>query len=74
MDHIQDPNVRPLDEFFNDHFKRCIFKYMRGPSKPDPIPDGYDTEEEDPVNLHDLLRGRKWVSTRILTFDGGFTA
>ncbi|KAI9447196.1 hypothetical protein BJY52DRAFT_1312844 [Lactarius psammicola] len=30
LDHIQDPTLRPLDEFFTDHFMQGVFKHMKG--------------------------------------------
>jgi hypothetical protein len=30
LDHIQDPNHRPLDDLFRDHFRQCMLKNMKG--------------------------------------------
>lgn len=30
LDHIADPNLRPLDEFLRDHFRQGILKNMKG--------------------------------------------
>ncbi|KAH9998123.1 hypothetical protein BJV74DRAFT_825456 [Russula compacta] len=30
LDHIDDPNHRPLDELFRDHFLQCVLKNMKG--------------------------------------------
>jgi len=58
LDHIQDPTLRPLDELFTDHFKRCIFRYIRGTGRPDPEwMQGYH-KSEDEVRLIDLLDQR----------------
>ena len=34
LDHIQDPNIRPLDELFRDHFLQCVLKNMKGAAEP----------------------------------------
>lgn len=35
LDHIQNPNHRPLDELFRDHFLQCVLKNMKGAAEPD---------------------------------------
>jgi hypothetical protein len=30
LDHIENPNHRPLDELFRDHFLQCVLKNMKG--------------------------------------------
>ncbi|KAF8121088.1 hypothetical protein EV363DRAFT_1458357 [Boletus edulis] len=42
LDHIQDPNLRPLDELFIDHFMQGIFKHMRGAAEPEWTYEDYD--------------------------------
>lgn len=34
LDHIADPNLRPLDDLLRDHFLQSILRNMRGPRKP----------------------------------------
>jgi len=34
LDHIEDPNRRPLDELFHDHFLQCVMKNMKGAVEP----------------------------------------
>jgi hypothetical protein len=34
LDHIQDPNIRPLDELFRDQFLQCVLKNMKGAAEP----------------------------------------
>jgi hypothetical protein len=30
LDHIEDPDHRPLDILFRDHFRQCVLKNMKG--------------------------------------------
>jgi len=30
LDHIRDPELRPLDELFIDHFTQGLYKHMKG--------------------------------------------
>jgi len=61
LDHIQDPDLRPLDEFFTDHFKQCVFKHTRGPIYNElEDTDDYDADSEfKKVDLKELLKDRK---------------
>jgi hypothetical protein len=34
LDHIADPNLRPLDELLRDHFFQCVLKNMKGAGEP----------------------------------------
>ena len=34
LDHIEDPNIRPLDELFRDHFLQCVLLHMKGAVEP----------------------------------------
>lgn len=34
LDHIEDPNHRPLDELFRDHFLQCVLRNMKGVAEP----------------------------------------
>lgn len=34
LDHIVDPNVRPLDELFRDHLLQGVLKHMKGVGEP----------------------------------------
>jgi len=34
LDHIVDPNHRPLDQLFRDHFLQCVLRNMKGAAEP----------------------------------------
>jgi len=34
LDHIQNSNIRPLDDLFRDHFLQCVLKNMKGAAEP----------------------------------------
>jgi hypothetical protein len=34
LDHINNPNHRPLDTLFRDHFLQCVLKNMKGEAEP----------------------------------------
>jgi len=34
LDHITDPNLRPLDDLLRDHFYQCVLNKMKGEGEP----------------------------------------
>jgi len=40
MDHILDPTLRPVDDFFQDHFLQALLRHVKGGA--DVLPDYYD--------------------------------
>ena len=50
LDHITDPNLRPLDELFHDHFLQCVLHRTKSEHEP-----SWDDEEasDDEVDLSD---------------------
>ncbi|KAF8337655.1 hypothetical protein F5887DRAFT_1137796 [Amanita rubescens] len=57
LDHITDPNLRPLDELFRDHFLQCVLRRMKGEGEP-----SWDYEEafDDDVDLSkDIWSGKQ---------------
>jgi hypothetical protein len=34
LDHIANPNHRPLDDIFRDHFLQCVLRNMKGAAEP----------------------------------------
>lgn len=34
LDHLRDPNIRPLDELLRDHFLQCVLRNMKGEREP----------------------------------------
>jgi hypothetical protein len=55
LDHITDPNLRPLDELFRDHFLQCVLKNMKGVGEP-----VWDFEEALGDDIIDLGRSDIW--------------
>ena len=56
LDHITDPNLRPLDELFRDHFLQCVL-VRKGERRP-----SWDYEEafDDEVELtEDIWSGKE---------------
>ncbi|KAF8215823.1 hypothetical protein K438DRAFT_1560653 [Mycena galopus ATCC 62051] len=51
LDHIEDPNLQPLDDLFRDHFLQGVLKNMKGSGEP-----GWDYEDAlgDRVDLSRL--------------------
>ena len=49
LDHITDPNLRPLDELFRDHFLQCVLYRTKSEHEP-----SWDEEaSDDDVDLSD---------------------
>ena len=55
LDHIEDPNHRPLDILFRDHFLQCVLKNMKGVEDSD-----WDYEEALGDGSMDLSRHDIW--------------
>ncbi|KAF8723794.1 hypothetical protein AX14_009187 [Amanita brunnescens Koide BX004] len=55
LDHITDPNLRPLDKLFRDHFLQCVLKNMKGVGEP-----VWDFEEALGDGMIDLRRSDIW--------------
>lgn len=55
MDHIQDPNLRPLDDLFRDHFLQGVFKHMKAAGEP-----SWDYEDTFGPGAFDLSRTNVW--------------
>jgi len=55
LDHIGDPNHRPLDALFRDHFFQCVLKNMKGAAEPT-----WDYEDALGGGLMDLSRQEVW--------------
>jgi hypothetical protein len=57
LDHITDPNLRPLDELFRDHFLQCVLKRMKVGYE---LPWDYEEALDDDVDLsNDIWSGKK---------------
>ncbi|GBE89982.1 hypothetical protein SCP_1800040 [Sparassis crispa] len=55
LDHIVDPDLRPLDELFRDHFLQGILKHMKGAGEPT-----WDYEDALGGGVMDLSRQDIW--------------
>jgi hypothetical protein len=55
LDHITNPNLRPLDELFRDHFLQGVLKNMKGASEPT-----WDYEDALGGGMMDLSRLDIW--------------
>jgi hypothetical protein len=55
--HIGNPNHRPLDELFRDHFLQCVLKNMKGAAEPT-----WDYEDTLGGGSMDLSKGEVWGS------------
>ncbi|KAH7100403.1 hypothetical protein BKA62DRAFT_831079 [Auriculariales sp. MPI-PUGE-AT-0066] len=62
LDHILDPNIRPLDTLLRDHFKQCLFKNMCGAGEDE---DEFDFELDpfEPNSL-DMSDTPRWTSSQ----------
>ena len=55
LDHIADPNLRPLDELLRDHFLQGVLKHMKGAGEPT-----WDYEDNLSDGAFDLSRQEIW--------------
>jgi len=59
LDHIADPNLRPLDDLFRDHFLQGVLKNMKGAGEPT-----WDYEDALGGGMMDLSRLDIWGGQR----------
>ncbi|KAI0246009.1 hypothetical protein BJV78DRAFT_1258519 [Lactifluus subvellereus] len=59
LDHIADPNLRPLDDLFHDHFLQGVLKDMKGAGEPT-----WDYEDALGGGMMDLSRLDIWGGQR----------
>jgi hypothetical protein len=62
LDHITDPNKRPLDELFRDHFLQCVLKLVKIEREPWDYEEAFDDEEvlDDDMDLsNDIWSGKQ---------------
>jgi hypothetical protein len=59
LDHIADPNLRPLDDLFRDHFLQGVLKNMKGVGEPT-----WDYEDALGGGMMDLSRLDIWGGQR----------
>ncbi|KAF8652277.1 hypothetical protein AX14_008425, partial [Amanita brunnescens Koide BX004] len=57
LDHITDPNLRPLDELFRDHFLQCVLKLVKIEREPWDYEEAFDDEEvlDDDMDLSNSI-------------------
>ena len=55
LDHIEDPNIRPLDDLLRDNFRQCIIKNTKGAGEPT-----WDYDEAIGGGTHDLSNTDLW--------------
>ena len=55
LDHIADPNLRPLDKLFRDHFLQGVLKHMKGAGE-----STWDYEDNLGDGAFDLFRHKIW--------------
>ncbi|KIJ13060.1 hypothetical protein PAXINDRAFT_117504 [Paxillus involutus ATCC 200175] len=55
LDHIADPNLRPLDDLFRDHFTQGVLKNMKAAAEP-----AWDYEDALGGGMMDLSRQDLW--------------
>ncbi|KAF8738560.1 hypothetical protein AX14_011042 [Amanita brunnescens Koide BX004] len=59
LDHITDPNLRPLDDLLRDHFHQCVLNKMKGEGEP-----RWDYDRALGDGMLDLSRSDIWGGKR----------